>query len=442
MTAIRDAVIRIRTEHQKAKLEAPDASAYQRALEEAAKAAERAAAAERELEKARRESGKREQENAPVEVDHLARIRATSAANRERDATLRGTYDAHQRLKDAVAELAGTERSRVDSLAASQPVLDQVSQAYDEFGIRSTRSLANAGKGAIQLTRAIALMSATGEEDTRKLLDNLIKVEAGVAALKGGSQLFQVAAAFGPIGIAAAAVATAVGVGVVAWKRYTAGLEEAAKAARETRDALRELDTENRRQIDAANKQAAARNRDLSALGIDTALTPEEQLRRIDTEQARIQKNVRTATDEEARLRSALYRRRGYNYGELAPDQQKLIDQFGGFEGVRSGIATQAEQRAEGLRRLIELEQQEAQVKQELINQQKQQSLESLSGAGAFRHPGFQGLQKSEIERQFEARTQQVLTESQAALDGLLRLYRTAKEQADEERRRLESAFN
>ncbi len=61
-------------------------------------------------------------------------------------------------------------------------------RAHEEFGQKSVRALAQAGQGALQFTRGLALMATSGQEDTQKLLENLIKIEAAVAILGGAGR--------------------------------------------------------------------------------------------------------------------------------------------------------------------------------------------------------------------------------------------------------------
>jgi hypothetical protein len=165
---IRDAIIRLKIEQQKAKLETPEVATVRRGFEEQKKAAA--------------ESAKAVQENAKA---------------------VRDVQDTHV-----------------------------------EFGRQSLRSFRDAGQGVMQLTRGIALMGAAGTEDTRKLLENLVKIEAALVLAKGAANLGKFAASFGPVGYAVAAVTAAVTVGAAAWKRYTGEVEAAKKANEDFRKSM------------------------------------------------------------------------------------------------------------------------------------------------------------------------------------------------------------
>src|SRR4051812_40434646 len=81
---------------------------------------------------------------------------------------------------------------------------------HEEFGRRSALAFAHAGHGALQLTRGIALLAASGEGDTKKLLENLVKIEGAVSVARGAANLARLAAEFGPVGVAVSGVAATV----------------------------------------------------------------------------------------------------------------------------------------------------------------------------------------------------------------------------------------
>lgn len=191
---IRDAVIRLRLETQKAKLESPEISQATRAYAEQAKASE--------------VTQRQTRENISLTKEH--------------------------------------------------------SRTVQEFGVHAARSFKDGLEGTIQFARGMALMTASGEEDTKKLLEAFAKIEAATALVRGATNLAKFGMSFGPVGIAVAAVSAAAGLGVVAWQRYAQAterakqeLENAKKAAADMADELTKVyNAARQRELSAAERRA------------------------------------------------------------------------------------------------------------------------------------------------------------------------------------------
>lgn len=188
---IRDAVIRLRLELQKAKLESPDMGGLKRGYDDQKKAI-------KETEKATSESARTIQKHTEVNED---------------------------------------------------------------FGRRSFQSFAHAGHGALQLARGIALMSASGEEDTRKLLESLVKIEAAVNIARGAANLAKFAGEFGALGAAVAGVTVVATAGAAVWSHYAgvvAKATEELKKNKEAHKAASEAESNLQRQRDRNVSQGRA----------------------------------------------------------------------------------------------------------------------------------------------------------------------------------------
>jgi hypothetical protein len=184
---IRDAIIRLRLEQGRSKLESPDVANLKRSYEEQAK----------------------------------------------------GAKDVQERVKESVRTTKEATRTSV------------------EFGARSAKSFAQAGSGALQFSRGLALAMSSGDENTQRLLGNLVKIEAAVATLKGGAQLLK----FGPI---VTAIAAAVGVATVAWTRYNSQLEESKKKHEALREGKEKLNREIANEVSLLNRRATAMQGDMA----------------------------------------------------------------------------------------------------------------------------------------------------------------------------------
>jgi hypothetical protein len=371
MTTIRKAIIEIETRTKRTKIEAPDISAAEKAFQAEAAAAGEASKAIQGANVARREAGE------------SARVFANE----------------------------------------SRPVID-------DFHRRTVNAFNEGGEAAFRFGRGLALVSASSEKDMQVIVRNVALAQGAFDVFAGGSKaLTTIGAAFGPIGVGIAGVTLAVGAGAIAWRKYTAELEEVAKAEREARDALREHDRELTRLGSRRIAGDVSRQRALADLGISNALTPAERLRRIEREQNRVRGSADLFGREAADLESRTFRRRGSNFGEASPELQGALDKFGGFGGIRDRIAILTEQRAEGLERLIELERQEVSAKTELLQRSPQQN-----GLFAVLPGGAQAALDAAVEG--------VLQQSQRTLDRLFKLYEEAESKAEAARQKLQQIEN
>ena len=329
-------------------------------------------------------------------------------------------------IRDAVIRIR-TERASADqqsTVRSQQQATRAVKEhtvAVQQFGVTSVRSFANAGRGALQFGRAVALMVTSSEEDTQKLIQNLVKIEAGVAALQGGSRLFKFAAAFGPVGIAVTAVATAIGSSLLLMRAFQQHLEniaiEAGKAAAELVKLQKAKFDEKRDQRFTELGLEA----EVGAIGIATALEPSTQLGRVTAERERL-----NALQQRLGAEAGFIRRHG-------PDTQFAL---GGPQAIQEEITRREKERADVLRDLIDLEKQEAELKQHAL--QPQQT--AIRDAFGF-IPGIGGALDTADAVATQAKSKEILNESQKALDELLRLYRSARIAAEEERRKLEAGL-
>jgi hypothetical protein len=226
---IRDALIRIRYEVEKSKLEGPEFSQVAKAHEEVAKA-------QRE-------------------------VRGTTAAlTKEIDVNAIGAQRAGEswteytaRVQEAITAQSGMaeENKRVRTSFA------ETSAAHEEFARRSDVSWQTAGRGALQFTRGLALMATSSGETTQKMLENIVKIEAASQLVQGTANIAKFAAGFGPLGMGVAAVSALAAVGATVWDVYAGSEEKAAKATEKHRQEAAKLEEQLASQWERQNAREA-----------------------------------------------------------------------------------------------------------------------------------------------------------------------------------------
>lgn len=186
-TIIRDAIIRLKLEQAKTKLESPDVSAVKRAYEAEEKAAREAARATQEA----------------------------TAATKEHAAAVKESSDGGQR---SVLEL---ERRVTTS------------------NYQMMASFREGGEGALRMARGLAFLSASGSDSLQQLMQKVALAQGAFDVFAGGFKLFSnLGAVFGPVGVAVAGITAVVAAGTLAWREYKNEVAETNRQLEESRKRL------------------------------------------------------------------------------------------------------------------------------------------------------------------------------------------------------------
>lgn len=219
-------------------------------------------------------------------------------------------------VKRAYEEQAKSVKEVGKATEETQRVVKESAHHHKAFGEEAYHSYKHAAEGAIGFARGIALLTASGEEDTRKLLESFAKIEAATALAKGAMNLSKFAAGFGPLGIAVAAVSAVATTGALVWSRYAEAERKAAEEAKKHREEAKKLEEQ------LADNWRAQHDREAAARG--RAQTSAEMRR-----QAGITPDTIDATN--AREREALARENK----EIGADWRRRV---GGFKDTSEGF--------------------------------------------------------------------------------------------------------
>lgn len=314
-------------------------------------------------------------------------------------------------------DIANLKRSYEDQAKGAKRVQEQVKENVRvmreathtnmEFGARSAKSFAQAGSSVLQFSRGLALMAASGSKDTQKLLENLVKIEAGVALLKGGAGLLKFVGNLTPVGRAIAVVTGLVTAGVVAWNKWTNAANEARKAASESVAAMEKMGQAAAAGIGRylSTEQAAAYG--FNQERIDNAATRATRDARIQEQLKAARSEAQAADKEWSRIEGVMRRRPGQNFGETSPEQAALLKQAGGYKGLQQTIANQARIEMDAIRRQQDLVKQQRDIEVQRLRDQQEMELRQQFGneprdtdpLGALSHiRGKQGLLQRQAE--------------------------------------------
>lgn len=172
------------------------------------------------------------------------------------------------------------EAAAAREAASAQREATKAAQEHDQFNVKSIQSFAKAAQGALQLTRAVALLGLTSEESSQKMLQGLLAVESGVSAVRGAYALLSskalaaAAVALGPVNLGILAVGAALTAGFAIWKRWGDSAAEAAqKAAMAARETAREYANVLQRVEELTRAERGRRLAD-EAFASETAIVP------------------------------------------------------------------------------------------------------------------------------------------------------------------------
>jgi hypothetical protein len=230
----------------------------------------------------------------------------------------------------------GGEKKWAEGYKAATKAAEEAAKAQKEAGKASEEfqrktSTANqqtvaafreSGEGALRMARGIAFLSAQGGADLQKLVQHVMLAQGAFDVFAGGAKMVtQLGAAFGPAGIAVAALTAAAAAGTIAWNHYTGSMEKAREEAKANAEESRLLAEANKRVEESIKGINAATQSRLSAAQIRKA----DKTRREDEELVSIQDRSVGRGAEQILTRSTAARAR-----ELREQQEAAAKKFTG----------------------------------------------------------------------------------------------------------------
>lgn len=158
--------------------------------------------------------------------DAVIRIRTERSGQSGGGFEARAFQSEAKAAREAAHEIDGASRG-----------LQEHTRHVADFGTKSLHAFARAGSGALQLTKAFALLATSNEEDAQKIIQGLVKIEATVQAVHGAyklltsSALIGFAAALNPVTASLIVIATLVAASAAAWKYWGDSAQDAANRA-------------------------------------------------------------------------------------------------------------------------------------------------------------------------------------------------------------------
>lgn len=165
------------------------------------------------------------------------RTKQSGAMNSPDMSAMKRAYDQEaQAAKIATSQASEATRAVQDQSKA----VTQATSAHEEFGRRSSYAYSRGLGGIMEFGRGLALMVADGTEGNEKLLQSIVKIQAGTDLLRGGFLMAR-------LGPELRGVAAVVSAGAAAWLLYSQQVERA-------KQQLKELATEHAKAIQAEEK--------------------------------------------------------------------------------------------------------------------------------------------------------------------------------------------
>lgn len=332
--------------------------------------------------------------------DAVIRIRT------ERSGPSGGGFEA--RAFTAEAKAANEVAVSVDAATDS---VHRHTESVTLFGNTSAQSFTKAGKGALQLAKAMALLAVSGEEDAQKIAQGLVKIEVAVQAVSGAYKLLSssvivgMAASLTPVGAAISVVSTLVIAGAAAWKYWGDSAQDAANRATRAGIEAQKTYAGILQQVNALRQAEQDRRLADENFAAANAITPEARKRAFEAK--------RTALGGEL---SAVDKERS----ELA-----AMDVSGQSRATQAGhLQIQIGRDQEAMRLL----QERAQVERDLLDLRKQERQEALqkqqqavNGLFSFIGGGYGGTVSAAAARANEAANRADEQSTQKMIDSLNR---------------------
>jgi hypothetical protein len=154
-------------------------------------------------------------------------------------------------------------KAETEGREAAIKATERHAQVSRQARLSMVNDFREAGEGALRFSRGLALLSASGSDDLKKLVQHVAIAQGAFDVFAGGTKaITSLTAALGPLGTAIGGVGLALGATVAGWRLYATGVADARKSAEQMRQ---ETDALNR-SLQAQSAYHAEVTRGLSAV--------------------------------------------------------------------------------------------------------------------------------------------------------------------------------
>lgn len=329
------------------------------------------------------------------------------------------------------------EKATKDAARAQREIPPAVREAERVTITANTRMAASfreGGEGVLRMVRGLAFLSASGDNELRKLVQSVALAQGAFDIFAGSMKavinlapaIRGLAAAFGPVGLAVSALSAAIGVAIIAWDKL-AGSAKKAKEEAEAFNKQQELAMKYANQTSEslsaeARDRASIRAVDRERAGVGSPAEQEAQMRAF---RDRLVKEQATAAQFEGlRRNESEYLKR--EFGDKSPRHLEVQEKVRSSENEQLNL----------LRERAEAEREILRTQQEQLNQRRQQAQEMAAQGGIIGSTGQAAI--AGIDRQSE----QVVREYNKAMGKLLDAIRIQQEQANQINEEVRQARN
>jgi hypothetical protein len=340
-----------------------------------------------------------------------------------------------------------TFKAQADAAERASQSVERNAEVVRRSSASMLNSFREAGEGAFRFGRGLALLSANGSDDLKRLVQSVALAQGAFDVFAGGSKVFTSLAGVlgGPVAVGITGVTTALGAGAIAWNKWKAEAEAAAKAVEEARKAAMEFERESARGWERQQqREGASRNRrsEIAGFRLDAALTPESRASRLTEEQARLTGEF-SAIDRDRDRRLRGFRPSDFRGG--ASEAFGALLRFGSTSDLT--IARDAELRRQEVaenqlavtRQQYDLQKEQIEASRRALTQGFGQLFQGAFGQGAF--GGITTLNAADaaatFASQFNRRDQELLQRTEQSMNKIIDVIERAAQKADEIDRRL-----
>jgi hypothetical protein len=275
----------------------------------------------------------------------------------------------------AQAEMAGKAEQATSKAEQSQRKLAETSRST---AYTMATSFRESGEGALRVARGLALLSASGSDDLKKLVHHVALAQGALDIFAGSLKVAtNLGIPFRLASLGVGALTTALGVGAHAWKAWGEAAEQSSKRAE---DATKKI----KKELKQLEEERRSRD-EYGDLVIRLSQGKDKQVA-IEAEVARAQREQRELGIESQRFVA----------GEFVPQVQTIagpqLTMTGRPERVPGEHLGVAEEHRKTVRREIDLQEQLRDLKEQELREQQRLAKEVMSGGiSGLRALGFQG---------------------------------------------------